>query len=556
MANPVTDVLLPRLQAFNQMRSGQKLGLLFGLAAMIALVAGVWMWSTTPDYKVVYSNLSDRDGGDVIAALGQMNVPYKIADGGTAILVPSSEVYDVRLKLASRGLPKGSVVGFELMETPKLGLSQFQEQVNYQRALEGELTRSIQSLSAIRDARVHLAIPRPSVFVSDQQKPSAAVLVNLYPGRSLDAAQVAGIARLVASSVPELSEKNVTVVDQGGNLLSKRAGDSVAGLDAGQLDYLRQVEQSYASRIENILSPITGQGNVRAQVSADLDFSQAVQTAEQYKPNGTPASSSIRSQQSVDTATSGAPDATGIPGASSNQPPVPLPPLNAKAPAGQAAKAVAKANSSLPPEPAPAPANLNTRHENTINYEVDKTVRRVEDPPGMVKRLSVAVVVNDKKTINKDGSVKYVPLTQAEMAQINNLVKEAMGFNATRGDTMNVVNAAFEGQDTGPQPKIPFYKDPANFELAKTVAKDLFIGVMALVVLLTIRRTLADLARAPEPAPAAEANSLLALADQADEPAPRLGTNQYENQLTSAKDLARENPAIVAHVVKDWLGDE
>jgi flagellar M-ring protein FliF len=271
------------LDRLGQLSNQRKLGLMFGIAAIIALVAGSWMWSQTPDYRVLYSNLSDRDGGSVIASLQQMNIPYKMADGGGAILVPSNQVYEMRLRLASQGLPKGSVVGFELMDGQKLGMSQFQEQVNYQRALEGEITRSIQSLSAVQGARVHLAIPKPSVFIRDQQKPSASVLLSLNPGRTLDAAQVSGIVHLIASSVPELPVKNVTLVDQNGNLLvaaGVEGMDAHAGLDPTQLDYLHQVEQSYVKRIESILTPLVGRDNVKAQVAADLDFAKIEQTAE------------------------------------------------------------------------------------------------------------------------------------------------------------------------------------------------------------------------------------------------------------------------------------
>jgi len=247
---------------------------MIGVAMLVALSIASWLWLTQPpEYRVLFSNLTDRDGGPVIASLQQMNVPYKMAEGGGAILVPGNQVYEVRLRLAAQGLPKGSVIGFELMENQKLGTSQFLEQVNYQRALEGELTRTIQALSSVQAARVHLAMPKSSVFVREQQKPTASVLLTLHPGRVLDGAQVSGIVHLLSSSVPELPVKNVTIVDQGGNLLSGSPdGAAQTGLNPSQLEYLRQLEQGLAKRIEDILSPIVGLENVRARVTADVEF--------------------------------------------------------------------------------------------------------------------------------------------------------------------------------------------------------------------------------------------------------------------------------------------
>ena len=289
-------------RGFNQLSNAQKVGLLAALAAVVALVAVVLLWARTPEYRVLYSNLSDRDGGEVLAALGGMNIPYQLADGGTAILVPAPQVYDTRLKLASQGLPKGGAVGFELMDTQKFGVSQFTQEVNYQRALAGELSRTIQSLSQVASARVHLAIPRPSVFVREQPRPSASVLVGIYPGRSLDEGQVSAIQHLVASAVPELSARGVTVVDQAGNLLSGGGETTQAGgLDASQIKYVRALESAYAARIESIVQPIVGRGNVRAQVAANLDFSQVEQTSETFKPNASAHEQTLRSQQTVET---------------------------------------------------------------------------------------------------------------------------------------------------------------------------------------------------------------------------------------------------------------
>ncbi len=323
MASAAQTVILPfSLEILSSLSPIQKLGALVTLAFAIALLVGAWMWTRSIDYSVLFSNISERDGGQIIVSLQQMNVPYKFSEGGGAILVPAGLVHDARLKLASQGLPKGGLVGFEVMENQKLGSSQFLEQINYQRALEGELARSIQSLQAVQGARVHLAIPKSSAFLRDEQKPTASVVLNLHPGRSLEASQVAGIVHLVSSSVPQLNPASISVIDQNGNLISQNqdlARD--AGLDPTQLKYLREVETSYIKRIEAILDPVAGTGNVRAQVTADLDFSQTEQTAESYKPNPSP-EAAIRSQQSAESGST-TPGATGVPGALSNQPPVP-----------------------------------------------------------------------------------------------------------------------------------------------------------------------------------------------------------------------------------------
>ena len=261
---------------FGALPMRNKLMLAFGAAAMAAIIAAAAMWARTPDYRVLFSNLSDRDGGAVVAALSQMNVPYKFSEGGGVIMIPADKVHDTRLRLASQGLPKGGTVGFELVETQKFGTTQFQERLNYQRGLEGELVRSITALSAVSSARVHLALPSANGFFREQQKPSASVLLTVHPGRVLERSQVAGIVHLVASSVPELSVKDVSVLDQSGALLSSASEPGqTGGLDSNQLQYLRTMEQSYIARILEIVEPIVGRGNVKAQVNADVDFTMS-----------------------------------------------------------------------------------------------------------------------------------------------------------------------------------------------------------------------------------------------------------------------------------------
>ena len=422
---------LPALaRGFFELSNARKIGLIATVAAVISLGVVLFSYTSTPEYRVLFANVSDKDGGAVIAALSQMNVPYRMADGGGAILVPSGMVYETRLKLASQGLPRGGGVGFEILETQKFGVSQFIEQVNYQRAIEGELARTIQSLSAVQSARVHLAIPRPSVFVRENQKPSASVLVSLYAGRTLDSAQIAGMVNLISSSVPELSPRNVTVVDQNGNLLSGPTGDAGRGaLDASQLKYLNQVETTIARRIESILGPITGPENVRAQVAASLDFSETEQTSESFKPNSNPRDQSIRSQQSNESNSTTPQAAQGVPGALSNQPP-----------GAASAPLVAPQRATQGNQP-PPPAS-SSQKEQTVNFEIDKTIRHTKGEVGSIRRLSVAVVVNYRR-VGEGAKAKQEPLTEQEIAQISNLAREAMGFSKERGDTVNVVNAPF-----------------------------------------------------------------------------------------------------------------
>ena len=529
------------LSQLNQLNLQQLVVLIGGAAALFALITGVWMWGKTPDYRVLYSNLSDRDGGAIIESLQQMNIPYKFAEGGGALLVASEQVYEARLKLASQGLPKGGNVGFELMENQRFGITQFAEQVNYQRALEGELARSVQSIGAVAAARVHLAIPKPSVFVKEQQKPSASVVLNLQGGRMLDSAQVSAVVHLISSSVPELSAKNVTVVDQNGTLLSaNHGGTNSDGLDANQLKYVQQVEQSYIKRIEALLIPLLGANNVRAQVTANIDFSRIEQTAEIYKPNQNPAESVIRSQQSSEAMNGSGLSAGGIPGALTNQPPVP-----ATAPIVTATGAPGAAtadNASL----------SNLQKDSTVNYEVDRTIRHTVLPVGSIKRLSVAVVVNgNRKVTNAKGKSSDKPLSDAEKEQINNLVKDVVGFDQDRGDSLNVQVAAFT-EDKEIVKELPFWKQPDMIELGKDLLKYLVIAaVIFFVVFRIIKPAFQTLLTLPSSTGGFTAN-------QEGEARPEAtytpAAPSYEQSLQTARQIAQQEPKIVASVVKEWVG--
>ncbi len=545
MAVAADGTLAPGFMGLTQTPGARNALLAVAAAAIVAVMAGVWMWSQAPDYRILFSNFSDRDGGAIVASLQQMNVPYKFADGGGAILVPANQVYDARLKLAAQGLPKGGGVGFELMENQKLGVSQFLEQVNFQRALEGELARSIQAVGAVQSARIHLALPKASVFVREQQKPTASVLLNLHPGRTLDQQQVSAIVHLVASSVPNLPPKNVTLVDQNGNLLSdtdKKAGTN--GLDPTQLKYVQELQQSIAQRVESIITPIVGPNNVRAEATADVDFSHSEQAAEIYKPNQAPDSSAVRSLQSSESANGGNAGTGGIPGALSNQPPAP-----ATAPITVAPGAAAQpAAGTAPPQ--------NTHKESTVNYEVDKTIRYVQQPMGGVKRLSVAVVVNYKREANAEGKMVSRPLSEAEKTQITDLVKEAMGYNKDRGDTLNVVNSPFAGVEKEAVAEVPLWKQPESLEMAKQAGKYLLAGLVLLYLFFGfLRPTLRKLsmpAAAALPAPATD-DAVVQLSGAAPDEAPVRLPRTYQNNLDLAKQLAREDPKVVANVVKSWV---
>jgi flagellar M-ring protein FliF len=434
------------------------------------------------------------------------------------------------------------------MENQKLGSSQFIEQVNFQRAMEGELARSIESIGAVKAARVHLAMPKDSIFVSEQKAATASVLLNLHPGRALDPQQVSAIVHLVASSVPELPTKNVTVVDQNGNLLSDTSkAASTNGMDPSQIKYVQELQQSVVKRIESIITPIVGSGNVRAEATADVDFSRSEQAVETYKPNQTPDSMAIRSQQTSESLNSGA-NPGGVPGALSNQPPAPATaPINA--PAGQSA---AKA-----PATAATPPATSTQKDATTNFEVDKTIQYVQQGVGGLKRLSVAVVVNHRKSVDAKGKVSMKPLSPAETAQITNLVKEAMGYNQARGDTLNVVNSAFATTEQEAIPETPIWKQPGNIQVAKDMGKYLLMGV-ALFLLYTrmLKPMLKKIGEAPAAAPVpAQSGQMLPGGEHPALPLTPQAQHSYQDNLTRAQKLASEDPRVVANIVKTWVGN-
>ena len=538
----------------------RKLALAGGVLALLGLLAMAAFWNTGNNYKVLFANLSDKDGGAITAQLTQMNVAYKFTEGGSAILVPAEKVHDVRLKLAQAGLPKGSTVGFELMDNARFGTTQFQERLIFQRGLEGELVRSITALSAVEAARVHLALPNQNGFFRDQQKPSASVLLTLHPGRTLDRAQLAGIVHLVSASVAELNPKAVSVLDQSGSLLAgppegmAGAAGGANGLDAQQLQYVNQIETVYTKRILDILEPVLGRDNLRAQVSAEIDFSQTESTSEEFKPNQGSEPAAVRSAQSTEQSNPGAAMPTGVPGAQSNQPPTPsTAPINGQAQQMQAAQGGVGSNGTA-------------RREAVTNYEVDKTVRVTRAASGQVKRLSAAVVVNSRSVTDKKGNVQVVPLTPEELDKLTALVQETVGFSKDRGDSVKVINAPFKVEKPV-EDTTPLWKQPEVQEMVRTLALPLGLALLALIIVFGAIRPALKAARPPEPvqlvdAVVDDAQELPAIEGSAEEAA-QLAANQMaalpapeddaQKRLEQARKMAKDNPAAVANIVRGWV---
>ncbi len=531
--------LLARLGALSLKN---QFSLILGLTALAGLVMMLASWNNSGDYKVLYANLSDKDGGAIIAQLSQMNVPYRHADGGAAILVPSSKVYDARLKLASAGLPKGSVVGFELMDGARFGQTQFQERLTFQRGLEGELTRSITAMPAVQGARVHLALPNQNGFFREQQKPSASVLLSLHPGRTLERAQVAGIVHLVASSVPELNPKAVSVLDQTGALLSA-APDSgnAAGLDANQLQYVSQIEAGYNKRIFELLEPVVGRANLRSSVTADVDFTQSEATSEEFKPNqGAQATATIRSQQTTELSGGSATLPAGVPGAASNQPPTP-----ATAPITGAAQALQAGQA--------GGSSSNSRREAVTNFEVDKTVRVTRAATGVVKRLNAAVVVNHRTLTDAKGKTKQEALSPEEIEKLSALVRESIGFKQERGDSVKVINAPFKVEPVDTT-TVPLWKQPGVIDSIRGFIAPAGLALVAMLVFFGMVKPAMHAVLNPPPgsrlnavvadpqSPSGGAGAPLALS------APMMGAH-----LEQARQFTKENPAATANIVRSWV---
>ena len=524
-----------------------RLAWLGAAAGLIAVIAVAFLWARGPGYAVLYSNLSDSDGGPVVAALDKMNVPYKFAQQGGALLVPADEVRRTRMLLAAQGLPKNGNVGFDLVEKPGFGASDFTERAIYQHALEGEIANTIEAINVVSHATVHLALPPQTLFVRERKQPSASILVNLRPGRTLDDGQVAAIKWLVASAVPELAADRVSIVDQYGHLLSSPDAGDGSQLDASHLSYERRVEAQVAERIQGILAPMLGAGNVHAQVSAQLDFSRIEDTSETYGPNSRPDQTAIRSKQTHDTTRVGALPAQGIPGALSNQPPATAtanivnPP---QAPAGNQATAPGQTPGRGPQGPQEPQDNSQS---STVNYELDHRITHTQAPVGSIKRLSVAVVVNDQP--NAKGVPE--PLSTTQMAQVMELVKQAMGYSSTRGDTVNVVNTRFRAQ-----PTVSWWQDPYWIGMARSTGLDL-LGLLVLwfawrrglrPLLLAWGQARSQTARQGEPSVTVAAAEPAGGSSGSLKPA-----DSYEGDLSAARGIAGKDPRAMAMVMRAWM---
>lgn len=561
-AKPLTP--LTHLQSrWANLPAKNRMALFAAIPILLAVVISLFLLAGKTEYKVLFAGINDEDGGKIVEALKQLNVSYKYNETGTAILVPSDKVYDTRLALAGQGLPKQTGMGFEVMDQQKMGVTQFQEQVNYQRALEGELIRSIQSMEAVKSARVHLAIPKPSIFIREHQVPGAAVMLTLWGGRGLSKTQVNSIVHLVSSSLPSLSPDNVSVMDQHGRLLTDSDKSPEAGGAASQLSHVQQIESTLASRVIEILSPMFGASNVKATVTADVDFSRRESTVEEFKPNGDPSMATFRSQQINESQDADSKNPSGVPGVLSNVPP------------GQASAQIG-ANPQTNLSGANNQASSSSlRKESTINYEVDKNVTVIQSQVGKLTRISAAVVVNNKIIADANGQAREVPLTPEELAQVKSLVRQAIGFVEERGDKIDVVNQVF----SKPELTEPAYNPPTDWQgIAKSIGLPLGAALaMAIIVFGLLRPLMAppkpfdglDTAGAAGddllPTNGTHTGRLLAVAGEGETRAELMNTEPRRLALVESEvdlahlarmqEIARENPEVIASVLKDWVAE-
>ncbi|WP_318372705.1 flagellar basal-body MS-ring/collar protein FliF [Enterobacter sp.] len=546
------------LEWMNRLRANPKIPLMVAGAAAVAIIVAMVLWAKQPDYRTLYSNLSDQDGGAIVTQLTQMNIPYRFSETGGALEVPADKVHELRLRLAQQGLPKGGAVGFELLDQEKFGISQFSEQVNYQRALEGELARTIETLGPVKVARVHLAMPKPSLFVREQKSPSASVTVNLEPGRAMDEGQISAVVHLVSSAVAGLPPGNVTLVDQAGHLLTQ-SNTSGRDLNDAQLKYAGDVEGRIQRRIEAILSPIVGNGNVHAQVTAQIDFANKEQTEENYRPNGDAAQAVLRSRQINETEQSGG-SAGGVPGALSNQPaPANTAPITTPAANNQQNNGQQNQNAQQTSTAASSGPRNSSRNE-TTNYEVDRTIRHTKMNVGDVQRLSVAVVVNYRQLA--DG--KPLPLTADQLKQIENLTREAMGYSETRGDSLNVVNSQFNATDDG-LAEPPFWKQPWFIDQMLSAGRWLLVLIVAWILWRKAIRP--QLTRRAEEVKAAqeatqnrqEIEESVEVRLSKDEQIQQRRANQrmgVEVLSQRIREMSDNDPRVVALVIRQWMSNE
>ncbi|MDT8407140.1 MAG: flagellar basal-body MS-ring/collar protein FliF [Methylococcales bacterium] len=565
---PADDNTHPLMKGLSQLPINRQLGLMLGFAISVAIAVAIVLWSQQESYSLLFAGLPEQDTSQIITILDEKGIPYKVDPGSGAIMVPNGQQRDIRLQLAGQGLPQSSASGYELLDKDSgFGTTDKMEQMRFQRALEGEIAQTVKTIQSIKSARVLLALPKQSVFMRKQKDPSASVLVDLYPGRVLEPAQIEAIVHLVASSVPLLAPGNVTVVDQRGRLLNAKQPSEGLGLSSKQFEYKTQLEDHLMGRIENILSPLVGATGLRTQVSAEVDFSARESTQEQFNPD-LPA---LRSEQ-VDESASTEGAVQGVPGALSNQPP----------PAGVAPEVAVGG------EGQNETRTLNTNKSATRNYELDKTITHVKRQPGQLSRLSVAVVVDYRGVPGDDGNISKQPYSLEELNRFENLVKQAVGFQAARGDMVTVTSAPFQKPEAIAElPDPPLWEQPWVLDLSKQAAAVL---VLLFLVFGVLRPTMRGLvARTEEERKAAqlalakaEAEAMGGVvrldengipyavpADQTDAGGDALALTQgtedlllleapqsYEKRLEYVQKLIDEDPLLVSQIIKTWVNQD
>lgn len=563
------------LENLSEMTMLRQVGLMVGLAASVAIGFAVVLWSQQPDYRPLYGSLSGMDSKQIMETLAAADIAYTVEPNSGALLVKADDVARARMKLAAAGVaPSDSNIGFEILDKDQgLGTSQFMEATRYRRGLEGELARTISSLNNVKAARVHLAIPKSSVFVRDERKPSASVLVELFAGRSLEPGQVLAIVNLVATSVPELSKSQITVVDQKGNLLSDMAENSALTQAGKQFDYSRRMESMLTQRVHNILQPVLGNDRYKAEVSADVDFSAVESTSEQFNPD----QPALRSEQSTSEQRTASNGPQGVPGALSNQPPAPASAPQTTGGAAATAGAIqpgqplldANGQQIMDPatgQPMLAPYPADKRNQSTKNFELDRSISHTKQQQGKINRLSVSVVVDDQVKVNPaDGAVTRAPWTADELARFTRLVQDAVGFDASRGDSVSVINMPFSAERGEVIADPAFYTQPWFWDIVKQVLGVLFILVLVFGVLRPVlnnitgggKKQLAlaggDVALGGMGGLDGElANDRVSLGGPQSIllPSPSEG---YDAQLNAIKSLVAEDPGRVAQVVKEWI---
>lgn len=528
------------------------IAVMVGFAASVAVGVAVVLWTQKPSYSPLYGNLAHKDAVEIAQALQQAGIKYEIDQSNGIVMVPSSSLQDARMKLAGQGLPQSGSAGFELMqEDTGFSTSRLVESARYQRAIEGELARTIMTLTSVESARVHLANPKQSVFVRKRKFPSASVVLKLYSGRKLEKGQVEAVTHLVASSVPELDVSKVTVVDHKGRLLSSKDDSREMELSTSQFEYTRGLESHYKQRIEDILAPMVGRENLRAEVTADVDFTYVEKTQEYFNPDATALrSEQVNEQQSVLS------EVQGVPGALSNQPP-------AAATAPQVAGG-GGADGGTP---------VNTSKRATRNYELDKTISHTRMPTSRLRRLSVAVVLNHRYASTEDGAVETIERTAEEITRISNLVKEAIGYNLQRGDSVQVIDEAFYvPAPPEPLPEIPMWEEAWFWDTVRQVggvllALLLIFGVLKPVMTRLIKQV--SIRHMPEGVAAAAGGAtgsleggieggggVMGALGEDDASLHLPGPRSYERTLDQARNMIEEDPKRVAQVVRKWIAED